>query len=205
MTKTLYLIGREFREESGSYSKFFKEVSRYAKERGYKICILVGKHSDIDEVAEIMHNNTFILRFPINTRTIPILGSNLHYLRLVRWVSATLKVTNYNPEKDIIICNHLACLGLVNIEIKGKKVKYGLRIGQPADIKLKAHRIANEQLSMITKMARFFHLKIQKHLEAVAIKEADIFLFPSEETKDFVFSEYLIKKPYIIPYSGVEM
>lgn len=203
MTKTLYLIGREFREESGSYSKFFKEVSRYAKERNYKVKILCAKFDGQKQI-EYMKDYT-VRRFPISTWTFPPFGSNLHYLNLTFYLKDYLESMNYNPEKDIIICNHLACLGLVNIEIKGKKVKYGLRIGQPADIKLKAHRIANEQLSMITKMARFFHLKIQKHLEAVAIKEADIFLFPSEETKDFVFSEYLIKKPYIIPYSGVEM
>ncbi|MEM4282393.1 MAG: glycosyltransferase family 4 protein [Candidatus Woesearchaeota archaeon] len=195
--KKIYLICKVFNENSGSYAGFFEEFAKYASKKGYKVIILCGRTSKKVPSFEKKHYAE-IYRFDCFAPKIPFIGQNLSYIILGWHVSRYFK-KNPALAGDIIIANALGALGVL-------KQRYVLRINQPAQVFLRNMKIAKNYSSLVSRFARKIHYAIiQARLEALCVKNAAAFLFPSRKTQKLIFANYgKILAPFFVPCSGVK-
>lgn len=197
--KNIYLLMRDFKLNSGSYSGVFQEIAKHASKKGYNVIILSGGNKNEIEKTDFAE----IIRFPLPKFRIPFLGMNFDYLLLSfyfkKYLANQLKKTN--KKEAIVISNGRTGFFL-------DKNSYFLRMGQPAMTFLKNMEIGNSNVSIITKFARKIHFKIQSFIEKRCVKNSIGLIVPSIETKNEIFKKYnimdTIQKPYFVPQSGVK-
>ena len=190
----IFIIVRDFRENSGSYSGMVEKFSKHASKKGYKIVILCARTSEGLASSENLEYAE-VIRFPLNSFRIAGIGMNNDYLVLAKHVKEYFSKTHTEKE-DIILANGRAALGL-----KGRK--YILRVGQPALYFLESLEIAKENTSLLTRAARQIHFRFQLYLERTAFRNAEAYIFSSMESMNLNIKYYDGKrKPYFIPISG---
>ena len=192
--RAIYILCRDFHENSGSYAGMFEEFAKYASLQGYIVFILSGR---IDTNQRIFEKLSFaeVRRFPISVLRIPGLGMSLDYMLIALKIRRFLK--QHPPSKeDIIVANGRVALGVI-----GRK--YVLRMGQPAFTFLKNMEIGKKDVSSITRIARFVHFSIQSILERFCVRNASGFIFSSEESRMLTVHQYNKRGSYFIPHSGV--
>ncbi|MBN2251422.1 MAG: glycosyltransferase family 4 protein, partial [Candidatus Altiarchaeota archaeon] len=194
MLNRIYIIAREYAENSGSYANFIEELSRYASSKGCRIVILCGAGIEKHGIETVSYGEIHRFRFP--KIKLPLLGMNLDYAALALHTWNFFR-KNKPTENDIIIANGRAALGVL-------KRRYVLRAGQPAFTFLTNMEIAKGEVSLVTRIARFVHFTIQAVPECLCMRYATACLFPSEETMNLWTKHYKSgKKPSFIPFAGV--
>ena len=196
MLEQIYLIAREYRENSGSYANYVEEVARYAHSKGHAVTILCGDGKE--KAGKEVTNYAVIDRFPLPKRKMPVLGMNLDYFSLSFSVRSYFKKNPQGRKNYIIIANGRAALGVL-------RQRYVMRAGQPAFTFLHNMELAKEQVSLKTRAARFLHFSIQAVPEFLCARFASAYLFPSQETRDLWRKQYgMNRKPTFIPFAGVK-
>ncbi|MEM4396990.1 MAG: glycosyltransferase family 4 protein [Candidatus Woesearchaeota archaeon] len=196
--KKLYLIMRSFDLNFGSYSSVFEEIALYGIKKNYNVKILCLNTENKTKIEN--YKKIEIIRFPIKKIKIPFLGMNYDYLILAKHIKNYFSKLFFD-EKNIILANGRAALGLA--DLKNFRQKYFVRIGQPAMTFLKNMEIANNKVSFQTKIARKIHFKFQSSLEKKALIFSKGIITPSIETKNEIFNQYNIIKPFFVPQSGI--
>ncbi len=194
--KTLYLLMRGFKHNTGSYSGVYQEIAKYASKNNYNVKILCGRLEGQTKTEKQKYAE--IIRFELLPFRIPMLGMNVDYMIIGFHVKNYLR-KNKPKEGDIFLANGRAALGLIGRD-------YVVRIGQPAMTFLSNMEIANDYVSLITRIARFIHFNFQKILEKKSVENAKGIVTPSLVTKNIVTNAYGNKKsPYFVPQSGVNI
>ncbi len=192
---TLYLVCRNFEIGKGSYAGVFESLAKHASSQGLKVIILAARCSKEQKLSEIFPYAE-VIRFKIPLLNIPILGMNFDYLLLAWHVRRFFQ--KEMGSNDIILANGPAALGLI-----GKK--YVLRSGQVAFRFLSNMEIAKREASTITRIGRLLHYSFQSVLEYICFRSANALLLPSMDTYNDVTRFYRCKKkPYMIPFAGVD-
>ncbi|MBS3172181.1 glycosyltransferase family 4 protein [Candidatus Woesearchaeota archaeon] len=197
MNKNIYFILYKFKENSGSYAGVFEELSKRASTKGYNVTIICSKDSNKErDFEKLSYAN--LIRLNVEKSKMPIIASALDFINFSSKVKRYLK-KNKVSEEDIIVVNSRAA-------IKLKDFNYILRMGQPAPVFLKNMNIAKEEISIISRMARYIHFNFLKYLEKICVKNAIALIYPSQETRNFAIQYYNNKdKSCLIWHSGINL
>jgi glycosyltransferase involved in cell wall biosynthesis len=194
MPKQFFIISQSFQENKGSFSGFIEQTARYAHKKQYKTIIICGKREESEpDFQKLGYAEVF--RFPRSN--FPFFNSVVNAVKLSKYVKRYFEKNKLDPS-DIIIANGESALGLKNL-------KFILRSGdQPVLAYLKNMEIAKNDVSIITRIARFAHCSFLYLIEKTYFKWPIATIYSSEETRRLFEKDYKIKdRPYFIPHSGV--
>lgn len=189
----LFIVTQSYSENIGSFSGYVENLSKFFCSKKYGVTILCGQKNKQENQHESL-SYAKVIRFP--QVKLFFLNNVVNAILLSYYVKKYFKSIKLE-HGDIIFANGEASLGV-------KDKNFILRTGdQPVKIYLKNMEMAADEVSIITRSARFIHLSLLASMEKTYFKKASLAVYSSEKSKTLYESQYNQEKPYFIPRSGV--